>query len=305
MKVFINGGAGLVGSTTAFCLTTQGLADEVVLQGRNQNNVASHAMDMAQCTFLTSKTRITSGGWEAAEGADIVIVAAGLPAAEATHDACKDINAMKPLIRSIADGVNRYCPNAVILTLTNPLDTFLYALYDACRLPAKQFIAMSVNDSLRFRYGIAMHLGIDPADVDAYVIGEHSPAKVQLFSTVKIRGERRDFSKEEQDRIRKETGEWWQRFLDVSGNRTASWTTGQSAALTVEHLTGKREGPICCSSILEDGLAIGYPLWLDKSGVVRPEELNLTVEEEEAFRIAKINAKASIAKVLKYMKTHE
>jgi len=305
MKVFITGGAGLVGSTTAFCLATRELADEVVLQDLNENAVASHAMDMAQCTFVTSKTRVTSGGWEAAAGADVVIVAAGLPALEATHDACRDVNAMKPLIRSVADGVNRYCPEAVVLSLTNPLDTFLYALYDACGLPARQFIAMSVNDSLRFRYGVAMHLGLDPAEVDAFVVGEHSPAKVQLFSTVKVRGEKRIFPAEEQAQILKETNAWWQKFLDVSGARTASWTTGCSAALTLEHLAGKRTGPICCSCILEDGLAMGWPVTLDRTGVVRREELALTDAEAASVAAAKRGAKASIAKVLAYMKEHD
>lgn len=305
MKVFIVGGAGIVGSATAFYLATQQIADEVVLQDLNENAVMSHAMDMSQCAFLTSKTKIRSGTWEDAAGADVVVVAAGVPAAIAAHDSCKDIHMMKPLIESIAEGVNQYCPAAVVLSMTNPLDAFNYVLYHACGLPARQFIAMSVNDSLRFRWSLAAHLGLDPADVDGYVIGEHNPTKIQLFSTVTVSGEPRSFDEAEQAQIISEINSWWKQFLDVSGNRTASWTTGSSCALTIEHLSGRRSGPICCSYIMEEGLSIGYPVCLDQNGVVGPAELQLTEEEATRFETAKANAKASIAEVLAYLEANE
>lgn len=305
MKVFIVGGAGIVGAATAFYLAVQQIADEVVLQDLNENAVLSHAMDMSQCAFLTSKTKVKAGSWADAAGADVVVIAAGVPAAAATHDPCQDIDTMKPLLRSISEGVNRYCPSAVVLSLTNPLDAFNYVLYRACGLPARQFIAMSVNDSLRFRWSLAEHMGVDPADVDAYVIGEHSPAKLQLFSTVTLNGMPKRFPPEEEQQIITETNAWWKRFLDVSGTRTASWTTGSSCALTIEHLIGRRSGPICCSYIMEDGLSIGYPVHLDKGGVVGPAELTLTPEETARFEQAKANAKASIAKVLSYLKENE
>ena len=305
MKVFIVGGAGIVGSATAFYLATQNIVDEIVLQDLNENAVLSHAMDLSQCTFLTSKTRVTAGGWEKAEGADVVVIAAGVPAALATHDACKDIHTMKPLMRSIAEGVNRYCPKAVVLSVTNPLDAFNYALYRECGLPAKQFIAMSVNDSLRFRFSLAEHMGLDPADVDAYVIGEHNPDKIQLFSTVRVKGEPKSFPEAEQAQILSGVNAWWKRFLEVSGTRTAAWTSGSSCALTIEYLVGKRSGPICCSCILEDGLSIGYPVYLNREGVVGPAELELTPEEAARFESAKARARASIAKVLDYLDANQ
>lgn len=304
MKVFIVGGAGIVGSATAFYLASQQIVEEVVLQDLSGDAVLSHAMDMAQSVFLTSKTRVTAGSWEDAAGADVVVVAAGLPASLATHDSCKDICAMKPLIQTIADGVNQYCPNAVVLSLTNPLDAFNYMLYRACGLPARQFIAMSVNDSLRFRWSLAEHLGIDPADVDAFVVGEHNPSKIPLFSTVTVHGAPKEFPPAEQEEILQKLNAWWQKFLDVSGTRTAAWTTGSSCALTIEYLAGKRQGPICCSAILDDGLSIGYPVYLDRGGVAGVCELRLTDDERVRFEAAKANAKASIAQVLSYLDTH-
>lgn len=304
MKVFIVGGAGIVGSATAAYLATNRIADEIVLQDLNENMVRSHAMDLSQAVFLNTKTKIWAGTWEDAQGADVVVVAAGLPALQATHDSCKDIYAMRPLIHSIAEGVNRYCPKAVVLSMTNPLDAFNYVLYRECQLPSRQFIAMSVNDSLRFRWSLAEHFGVDPSRVDGYVVGEHNPRKIQLFSTVSMDGKPFSCPEEDRKQIVNETNDWWKTFLEVSGPRTAAWTTGSSCGLTISYLAGLQKGPICCSYIMEEGLSIGWPVYLDRSGVVAPEQLTLTEEELHRFDRAKIDAKASIAQVLDYLDSH-
>lgn len=304
MKVFIVGGAGIVGSATAAYLATNRIADEIVLQDLNENMVRSHAMDLSQAVFLNSKTKIRAGSWADAQGADVVVIAAGLPALQATHDSCKDICAMLPLIYSIVEGVNRYCPKAVVLSLTNPLDMFNYVLYHKCQLPARQFIAMSVNDSLRFRWSLAEHFGLDPARVDGYVIGEHNPKKIQLFSTVTVDGKPVSYSREEQKQLLDETNGWWRTFLEISGARTAAWTTGSSCGLTISYLAGLQKGPICCSYIMEEGLSIGWPVYLDQGGVVAPAQLTLTEEEQRRFDQAKADAKASIAQVLDYLASH-
>ncbi len=234
----------------------------------------------------------------------MVVIAAGVPAEQATHNSCKDIHTMLPLIRSIIDGVKTYCPKAVVLSMTNPLDAFNYVLYHMSGLPAKQFIAMSVNDSLRFRWALASHMGVHPSEVDGYVIGEHNPGKIQLFSTVTQNGAPVEFTEEEQKQIITEANVWWKEFLDVSGPRTASWTTGVSCGVTIEHLAGLRKEPICCSYIMEDGLSIGWPVYLDAEGVKEPLQLELSPAEAERFEAAKAKAKQSIAEVLDYLAQH-
>ena len=304
MKVFIVGGAGIVGSASAAYLAMRRIADEIVIQDLNENMAQSHAMDLSQAAFLDSPAKIRFVGWPEAEHADVVVIAAGLPALQATHDSCKDILAMRPLIRSIVAGVKQYCPETVVLSMTNPLDAFNYMLYRESGLPARQFIAMSVNDSLRFRWALAEHLGISADRVDAFVIGEHNPQKIRLFSTVTVDGKRVAFSEAEQQEILQDADRWWKRFLDVSGARTAAWTTGSSCGLTVAHLAGQQTGPICCSYIAEDGLSIGWPVYLDRTGVTAPADLDLTPAEAERFERAKAQARASITEVMAYWDQH-
>ena len=124
-------------SASAAYLAMRRIADEIVIQDLNENMAQSHAMDLSQAAFLDSPAKIRFGGWPEAEHADVVVIAAGLPALQATHDSCKDILAMRPLIRSIAAGVKQYCPEAVVLSMTNPLDAFNYML--CMKLVARQF----------------------------------------------------------------------------------------------------------------------------------------------------------------------
>jgi len=304
MKVFIVGGAGIVGSATALFLASRQIADEIVLYDLNEAMAKSHSMDLTQAMFDCSKTYISAGTWEDAVGSDVVVIAAGLPAAEATRDPCKDICSMMPLVLAIAEGVNRYCPGAVVLSLTNPLDAFNYILCHACALPKERFIAMSVNDSLRFRFALGDYLQTDPATIGAFVIGEHNPAKIPLFSSVTVDGNPVSFTEIQAAEVRSNMNAWWKEFLDVSGSRTAAWTSGVSAAMTIEVLWGIKPGPICCSTILDDGLSIGYPVYLDKTGVAGFADLTLSQQESADFEAAKKAAKEGISKVIAYLNTN-
>ncbi|MBQ6368522.1 MAG: hypothetical protein IJJ17_00465 [Parasporobacterium sp.] len=301
MKVFIVGGAGVVGSSTAFCLAIKGTADEIVLQDLNFDMAQSHAMDISQAIFLKSSTKVKAGTWEDAAGADLVIIGAGLSPNRMTHDPCKDIAAMMPLINSICNGVRTCCPDAVVLSLTNPLDVFNYVLYQRSGLKERQVVGLAANDSIRFRWALGHYFDVDPSSVDAYAIGQHAADVIPLFSTVRVNSVHRPLEQEAQQEVEAWMKDWWKHFLDVSANRTAGWTTGAYAALTAEHIMGSEKGPICASVILEEGLAIDLPVYLGSEGIVRTALPELTASEQERFEECKKNCREKINKVLTYI----
>jgi L-lactate dehydrogenase len=45
-------------------------------------------------------------------------------------------------------------------------------------------------DSLRFRFHVARHLNVDPASVEADVLGEHGTSEVFMWSSVQVAGVR-------------------------------------------------------------------------------------------------------------------
>ena len=292
----------MVGSSTAFYLALKGTADEIVLQDLNYDMAQSHAMDMSQAIFLQSSTGVKAGTWEDAQGADLVIIGAGLSPNKMTHDPCKDIETMMPLIDSICDGVKKYCPDAVVLSLTNPLDIFNYVLYKRSGLNSRQFIGLAANDSIRFRWALGHYFDVDPASVDAYAIGQHAADVIPLFSTVKVNGESRPLGRQVQEEVETWMKDWWKHFLSVSGNRTAGWTTGAYAAQTAEHIMGGEEGPICASVIPEEGLAIDIPADLNKEGFADSALPELSDEEAARFEKCKDNCREKIRKVMEYLK---
>lgn len=297
LKVFITGAAGVVGASTASCLVADDYLDEVILQDLNTDLAESHALDLSQAYFKKSRTKVLSGGWDMAQDADVVVIAAGLSPNKMTFDPCKDLCTMKPIIESVSEGLNKYCPKAVTLTLTNPLDIFNYILYLNSGLSSKLFIALSANDSMRLEWAIGHYRGINPADVSAYVIGQHAGKTIPLFSNVKINNVSETFNEKEQEEIIDWMHEWWQHFLAVSGNRTAGWTTGVYAAKTVGHITGKISGDICASVILEDGLSVGYPVHLGKEGFIALSDIKMTEKEATEFEQCKELCKEKIKTV--------
>lgn len=306
MRVFLIGGAGTIGSATAAYLSSRSLVDEVVLYDQNSGFAQSHAMDLNQANFCISKTRVTAGGWSDLARCEIVIVAAGLPASIATRDYCKDMCSLMPMIREISENLNRYQPSAVVLSMTNPLDAFNYMLYHTAGLPARQFIALSQNDSLRFRWALGEYLNADPARIEAYVAGEHGPGKFPLFSTATLDGAPISLDEAARKTVLQEMDRWWKHFLEVSGPRTAGWTSGAAAGQIVEAIQGRWTGPICCSCIAEEnqGYSMGYPAFLNTQGLVRLPELTLTAEEQATIARCRAALQESQQQILAYINQH-
>ena len=303
MNVLIVGGGGTIGSATAAYLAWKEIVDTVYILDLNENMAESHAMDLAQSAFSCSHTQVKAGDWSKLADCQMMIVAAGLPASVATHDYSKDLASLMPLIQQIAQALRQYNPNAVVLSMTNPLDAFNYTLYQVSGLPARQFLALSQNDTLRFQWALAEHLGCRPEQVGCYVVGEHGPGKIPLFSTVTVDGQPKSFPPQEQQQIQAEMAAWWKKFLEVSGNRTAGWTSGAAAAQVVEAVAGLRKAPIACSVILEErqGYSMGWPVELDATGVRAALPPHLTDEETNQVSAAKAALKAAQEEIWKYL----
>src|SRR5215467_11455008 len=81
----------------------------------------------------------------------------------------------------IAEGSPVEGYDAVVITITNPLDAMVWVMREACGLPAERVVGMAgVLDSARFRYFLAEELGVSVEDVSAFVLGGHGDSMVPL-----------------------------------------------------------------------------------------------------------------------------
>jgi malate dehydrogenase len=180
-------GAGQIGGTLALLSAQKELGD-VVLFDVVDGVGPGKALDIAQSAVTQSfdvKMKGTSE-YKDIEGADVVIVTAGVPRKPGmSRDDLLEINLK--VMEQVGAGIAKYAPNAFVICITNPLDAMVWALQKFSGLPAHKVIGMAgVLDSSRFCHFIADELGVSIEDVNAFVLGGHGDTMVPLarYSTV-------------------------------------------------------------------------------------------------------------------------
>src|SRR5208283_4310795 len=109
--------------------------------------------------------------YSAIAGADVVIVTAGIARRPGmSRDDLIGTNAK--VIGTVGVAIKKHCPDAFVITITNPLDVMVWVMREACGLPSHRVVGMAgVLDSARFRYFLAEELGVSVEDVSAFVLG--------------------------------------------------------------------------------------------------------------------------------------
>ena len=180
-------GAGQIGGTLALLAAQKELGDVVlfdIVDGVPQGK----ALDLAETGPVEGFNAKLSGtsSYEALEGADVVIVTAGVPRKPGmSRDDLLSINLK--VMEQVGAGIAKYAPNAFVICITNPLDAMVWALQKFSGLPANKVVGMAgVLDSARFRYFLSDEFGVSVEDVHAMTLGGHGDDMVPLirYSTV-------------------------------------------------------------------------------------------------------------------------
>jgi malate dehydrogenase len=288
MKIAIIGGGGWIGSPTAFHIATRGLADEVLLIDVRKAWAEQHAVDMSTAVAMLG-VEVKAGDYADMAGADVVINTAGIPH---TGDRAEMLGKNTHLLRDIAGHIRTYCPEALVITATNPVDPLNYATFRAGGFARRQVIGYSLNDSFRFREFVAAAKGVPVGAVEATVIGEHGPLQVPLFSSVRIAGEPVSFTEAEKQAIIAARPEAFKKIevLQKETGRTAGWTCAVGLAQLVAAIAGDT-GEVFPASVILDGeyrltgIGMGVPVRLGRSGVREILEWDLAADEQAALDV--------------------
>jgi malate dehydrogenase len=286
MKISIVGASGNVGSSAAFCIAVRRLADELLLVDTPRPDVvAFQAWDMN--TAVTGHDMIVRAGDFSDMGySDIVIVAAG--AAKISNDRTEVLPQNLTIIQEVSKKVLQYCPDAVVITATNPVCPLNYAMYRCSELDRKKIIGYSYNDTIRFRMRLGQELGVPSSRVTGIVIGEHGNSAVQLFSSVRVDGKPVPFSGELKQKMRAQVAEGQKQRDEfvVKTGRTAAWTTAIGLGDVINAIVKDTGETLPCSVPLEgeygaSSLSMSVPTVLGKGGVKRILEWQLAPDEQE------------------------
>jgi malate dehydrogenase len=288
MKITVIGAAGSVGAPAVFYLAAKGLADEILMiGGKRQNVLKQHAMDIS--TAVSAKdVVIRAGDYGDMDGTDIVINAAGAPQgliADRMEMLPKNIE----LIKHISSHVKQHCPDAFIITATNPVDPLNYATYLAGGFDRHKLIGYSINDSFRFREMLAAAYGVKVSQVDGTVIGEHGATQVLLFSTARIDGKAVRVEEEIKTRIREQVPNILKGYEELQAGRTAGWTCAIGLEIIIRAVVEDSGAVIPCSALLDgeyglESLSMSVPVKLGKEGIQEILEYELATDEQAGLQ---------------------
>jgi len=206
-------GAGSVGATVANDLMVQGVASEIVLVDINTKKAIGEALDIYQGAPFHSPAIVRSGDYEDAADSDIVVITCGIarkPGMSRLDLAQTNVN----ILKSVAESVVPYAPNAVYVIVSNPVDILTYVFHKISGLPENQIIGSgTILDTSRLQSELAKRFHISPKNVHAHVYGEHGDSSFVPWSLATIANNHIDVYKEnspDKDRI-----DWEQDYEEV------------------------------------------------------------------------------------------
>jgi len=287
-------GAGNVGATCADVIVKQGIADEVVLLDIKEGVSEGKAMDIMQtANILNINTRLVgvTNDYKATEGSDVVVITSGIPRKPGmTREELIGVNA--GIVKSVADQLLKHSPNAVVICISNPMDTMTYLIHKVSGLPKNRIIGMGgALDSARFKYFLSNALGANPTEVEGIVIGGHGDTTmIPLVRYAAYRGVPASnyLSAEKLAAVAADTMVGGATLTKLLG--TSAWyAPGAAGAQMVKAVLHNEKKLISCSALLdgeygEKDLCIGVPCIIGKNGIEKIVEFDLNAEEKDLFK---------------------
>jgi malate dehydrogenase len=298
-------GAGFVGATAAHWAAEKELGDVVlvdILEGIPQGK----ALDLFQASPVEGFDArvIGSNGYDDTKGSDVVIVTSGVPRKPGmSREDLLEIN--KKIIESVVAQVVERSPQAILIMVTNPLDTMTYLAFKKSGLPKQRVMGMAgILDTSRFKAFIAMELGVSVEDIQALLLGGHGDEMVPLprYTTISGIPLSQFLPKETIDRLVDRTRKGGGEIVNLLKTGSAFYAPSAAAIQMTEAILKdkKRILPCCVYLDGEYGLkdmCFGVPVKLGAGGAEAVIELQLTEEEKKLVAKSAESVKKSISEL--------
>ena len=303
-------GTGNVGCAIALAAVTRGSAREIVLVNRTSKTAEAVATDLRYGTPLGPKVDIRHGDYGALTGAGVVLITSGVNektgGATDRNDPQGRLRLLEKnaaIYRDIVPQIVRAAPQAVLVGVTDPPDP----LADVAREAAGHDRVLSTGtflDSLRFRVHLGKHFDVDPAHVEAQVIGDHGTSQVFLWSSARIAGvavtallEKRG-EKLDDVRAQLERDVRYANITIIEGHDASQYGIGIVSARIAEMILRDERAAIPIGSYQSDfGVTLSLPSVVGRDGVVAVLQPDLTPEEQSGLQKSVQNLKNALASI--------
>lgn len=307
MKVTVVG-AGAVGATCADNIARKELCTELVLLDIKEGLAEGKAQDMMQTAALLGfDTRITgsTNDYSKTANSDVVVITSGIPRKPGmTREELIGTNAN--IVKGVTESILKHSPNAIIIVISNPMDTMTYLALTSSGLPKNRIIGMGgILDSSRFKYQISQQLGCNSADLNATVIGGHGDTTMIpliRYATWNSTPVASLLDADKQKQIVNDTMVGGATLTKLLG--TSAWyAPGAAGAALVEAIVRDEKKLMPCCVLLEGeygqkDICLGVPVVIGKNGWEKIVDYKLNAEEQELFNKS-ADAVRSMNEVLK------
>ena len=292
MKVTIIG-AGNVGSTCADAIAYKRIASEVVLLDIRENFAEGKALDMMQTSSLLGfNTKIvgSTNDYKKTAGSDVVVVTSGIPRKPGmTREELIGVNA--GIVKTVTENVLAHSSNAVLVIVSNPMDTMTYLTFKESGLSKHRVIGMGgALDSARFRTYLSLALERPSNDIHGMVIGGHGDTtmipltRLATYNGIPFENV---LDQSTLDKVAADTMVGGKTLTGMLG--TSAWyAPGAAVAYLVDSILHDQKRIIPCSVYLEgeygqSDICIGVPVVVGKNGWEKIIDLDLNDSEKVLF----------------------
>ena len=292
MKVTVVG-AGAVGATCADNIARKELAQELVLLDIKEGFAEGKAQDMMQTAALLGFDTKISGStndYSKTANSDVVVITSGLPRKPGmTREELIGTNA--GIVKGVCENILKFSPNAIIIVISNPMDTMTYLALQSTGLPKNRIIGMGGTlDSARFKYQLSTALDCSPADLNAIVVGGHGDTtmipliKHATWNSIPVT---KFLDAAAQEKIVNDTMVGGATLTKLLG--TSAWyAPGAAGAALVESIVRDEKKLFTCCVSLEgeygqSDICLGVPVVIGKNGWEKIVAMDLSADEQAAF----------------------
>lgn len=293
MKVSIIG-AGNVGASCAEYIAISKIANEVVLLDIKEGLSEGKALDLTQTASTLGFDTVIKGvtnDYKTTKDSDVVVITSGIPRKPGmTREELIDINA--GIVNTVTQSILKFSPKAIIVVVSNPMDTMTYLALKSNRLDKKKVIGMGgALDSSRFKTYLSKALNKPQSDIHAMVIGGHGDTTmIPLTRLASYNGTPIStlLSKDKQDEIVSSTMIGGATLTKLLG--TSAWyAPGASVCYLVDSILKNKKKIIPCSVYLDgqyglNDICIGVPCIIGENGVEEIINLDLNLSEKNKLQ---------------------
>ena len=304
MKVTIVG-AGNVGASCAEYISIKKIASEVVLLDIKQGFAEGKALDLMQTSTTLGFDTLISGvtnDYGTTANSSVVVITSGIPRKPGmTREELIGINA--GIVKSVAKDILEYSPDAIIVVVSNPMDTMTYLALKSTGLPRNRIIGMGgALDSSRFKTYLSQAMKKPACDIDGMVIGGHGDTtmipliRLASYNGIPINQFLTEKNLNEVSAATMVGGATLTKLLGTS----AWYAPGASVSYLVDSILNNQKKIIPCSVMLNgeyglNDICIGVPVVIGSNGVEEIIDVNLNEIEKEklqnsASAVANMNA---------------